>query len=233
MQPSGPTNPGASAMRHLWLCVSRRVSGDLPSGDLDQLQHACTRLEATRASSANVRRMSSHAHTLTQAAFFMASLKLSECVGCQLPKVRQGRQHNSCKLCCGHLSRRDVVAPELKAKVDALNNATDLDPVTKTTKTCRYVEAAFLWRVKTTRHRTRIFLRRARRVAAVPKHHQPGVSRHHQYQCGSHIHMHMSGQMEPHAGKLHGAERLRIGQRRVQRRDAGLQPKRMRAWTSG
>ncbi len=38
------------------------------------------------------------------------------------------------------------VDPELKAKVDALKWRTDLDPKTKTTKTCRYVEAAFLWR---------------------------------------------------------------------------------------
>jgi hypothetical protein len=42
------------------------------------------------------------------------------------------------------------VDPELKAKVDALNNPMNLVPGTLTTKTCRYVEAAFLWRVKTT-----------------------------------------------------------------------------------
>jgi hypothetical protein len=42
------------------------------------------------------------------------------------------------------------VDPELKAKVDALNNPMNLVPGTQTTKTCRYVEAAFLWRVKTT-----------------------------------------------------------------------------------
>jgi hypothetical protein len=42
------------------------------------------------------------------------------------------------------------VDPELKAKVDALNNPKNLVPGTNTTKTCRYVEAAFLWRVKTT-----------------------------------------------------------------------------------
>jgi hypothetical protein len=40
------------------------------------------------------------------------------------------------------------VEASLKAKVDALNN-----PVSKTSKTCRYVEAAFLWRVKTTHNR--------------------------------------------------------------------------------
>jgi hypothetical protein len=42
------------------------------------------------------------------------------------------------------------VDPELKAKVDALNNPKNLVSGTQTTKTCRYVEAAFLWRVETT-----------------------------------------------------------------------------------
>ncbi len=45
------------------------------------------------------------------------------------------------------------VDPELKAKVDALNNPKNLVPGTNTTKTCRYVEAAFLWRVKTTHNK--------------------------------------------------------------------------------
>ncbi len=42
------------------------------------------------------------------------------------------------------------VDPELKAKVDALKWRPDLVPGTDKVKTCRYVEAAFLWRVKTT-----------------------------------------------------------------------------------
>jgi hypothetical protein len=45
------------------------------------------------------------------------------------------------------------VDPELKAKVDALNWPPNLVPGTNTVKTCRYVEAAFLWRDKTTHNK--------------------------------------------------------------------------------
>jgi hypothetical protein len=45
------------------------------------------------------------------------------------------------------------VDQELKDKVDALNIHTNLVPGTNTVKTCRYVEAAFLWRVKTTHNK--------------------------------------------------------------------------------
>jgi hypothetical protein len=71
----------------------------------------------------------------------MASLVLLECVGCGLRKIRQDARPS--KLCCRAISVSG------KDKVDALNWPRNLDPVTKTSKTCRYVEAAFLWRVKT------------------------------------------------------------------------------------
>jgi hypothetical protein len=47
------------------------------------------------------------------------------------------------------MNQGDAVRVDQELK-DALNWPMNLDPVTKTTKTCRYVEAAFLWRVETT-----------------------------------------------------------------------------------
>jgi hypothetical protein len=57
----------------------------------------------------------------------------------------------SSQLRTGRRMRR--VDQELKDKVDALNWPMNLDPVTKTTKACRYVEAGFLWREKTTHNK--------------------------------------------------------------------------------
>ncbi len=78
------------------------------------------------------------------------------------------------------------VGQELKNKVAALNGPANLDPVTKTTKTCRYVEAAFLWRVKTTAtpvlvsvvalHRSRLLHRQpGGHHALEPAPHPPGL----------------------------------------------------------
>ncbi len=53
-------------------------------------------------------------------------------------------------LWCINQSDAVRVDPALKAKVDALEWPTNLVPGTNTTKTCRYVEAAFLWAVETT-----------------------------------------------------------------------------------
>jgi hypothetical protein len=49
--------------------------------------------------------------------------------------------------------RRGEVDQALKNKVNALKWPGNLVPGTKTTETCRHVEAAFLWAVETTHNK--------------------------------------------------------------------------------